>query len=121
MTHTVKPRIPQTGITDTERRRAGCRPISAKLYQWIALEVSASRTRVALTIAHARSWCDDFFGWYNTQHHHDSLALFTPEQVFAGHVERIAERRQEAWDAAYRTTPSASSLARLWPQDHRNA
>lgn len=56
-------------------------------------------------VAHARSWCEDFFGWYNTQHHHDGLALFTPEQVFAGHVERIAERRQEALDAAYRQHP----------------
>lgn len=56
-------------------------------------------------LGHARGWCDDFFGWYNTQHHHDGLALFTPEQVFAGHVERIAERRQEALDAAYRQHP----------------
>ena len=56
-------------------------------------------------IAHARSWCSEFFGWYNTEHHHDGLALFTPEQVFAGDVERIVRRRQEALDDAYRRTP----------------
>ena len=38
-------------------------------------------------------------------HHHDGLALFTPAQVFHGHVERVATRRQEALDAAYYRTP----------------
>jgi putative transposase len=57
-------------------------------------------------IAHARSWCSEFFSWYNAEHHHDGLALFTPEQVFAGEVERIAERRQQALDDAYRRHPA---------------
>lgn len=56
-------------------------------------------------LAHARSWCDEFFVWYNTEHHHDGLALFTPEQVFAGHVESIVIRRQEALTSAYRRHP----------------
>jgi len=56
-------------------------------------------------IAHARAWCDEFFRWYNTDHHHDGLALFTPQDVFAGHVERIAERRQLALDAAFERAP----------------
>jgi len=56
-------------------------------------------------IAHARAWCDDFFRWYNAEHHHDGLALFTPQDVFLGHVERIAERRQHALDEAFRHTP----------------
>jgi putative transposase len=56
-------------------------------------------------IAHAREWCSPFFAWYNEAHHHDGLALFTPAQVFQGHVERVATRRQEALDAAYRLNP----------------
>jgi putative transposase len=56
-------------------------------------------------IAHAREWCSTFFSWYNDAHHHDGLALFTPAQVFHGHVERVAVRRQEALDAAYQRTP----------------
>ena len=56
-------------------------------------------------IAHARAWCEDFFHWYNADHHHDGLALFTPQDVFLGHVERIAERRQHALDEAFRRTP----------------
>lgn len=56
-------------------------------------------------IAHAREWCKTFFAWYNSSHHHEGLALFTPEQVFRGHVERVATRRQVALDAAYLRTP----------------
>ena len=56
-------------------------------------------------IAHARAWCDDFFRWYNADHHHDGLALFTPQDVFMGNVERIAESRQQALDDAFKRTP----------------
>lgn len=56
-------------------------------------------------VSSARAWCDDFFGWYNRDHHHDGLALFTPAQVFFGEVERVAQRRQEALDEAYRRHP----------------
>lgn len=56
-------------------------------------------------LEHARAWCDDFFRWYNADHHHDSLALFTPQDVFRGDVERIAEVRQRALDEAYQRTP----------------
>ena len=37
-------------------------------------------------IQHTRSWCTAFFLWYNTAPHHDGLVLFTPQQVFDGHV-----------------------------------
>jgi putative transposase len=57
-------------------------------------------------LEHARSWCEAFFHWYNTEHHHDSLALFTPNDVFMGQVERIAETRQHALDEAYERTPA---------------
>jgi hypothetical protein len=56
-------------------------------------------------IAHAREWCSKFFAWYNEFHHHEGIALFTPAQVFQGHVERVAARRQKALDDAYLRTP----------------
>ena len=52
-------------------------------------------------IAHAREWCSTFFASYNAAHPHEHLALFTPEQVFRGEVERVALRRQKALSAAY--------------------
>jgi putative transposase len=56
-------------------------------------------------LEHARKWCEAFFAWYNTAHHHEGLALFTPQQVFEGQVERIVERRQVALNAAHSRTP----------------
>jgi putative transposase len=55
--------------------------------------------------AHARSWCQEFFGWYNNDHQHSGLALFTPADVFFGRVEDVAARRQVALDAAYAAHP----------------
>jgi len=31
---------------------------------------------------HGRHWCTDFFSWYNDEHHHEGLNLFTPADVF---------------------------------------
>jgi putative transposase len=56
-------------------------------------------------LEHARKWCEAFFVWYNTAHHHEGLALFTPQQVFEGQVESIVERRQAALNDAYNRTP----------------
>lgn len=56
-------------------------------------------------IAHARRWCYEFFDWYNVRHHHTGLALFTPHDVFFGHVDAIAKRREQALDDAYRAHP----------------
>jgi putative transposase len=56
-------------------------------------------------IAHARSWCDDFFDWYANVHRHSGLAFFTPADVFFGRVEELAEGRQRALNAAYEAHP----------------
>ena len=57
------------------------------------------------SLAHARAWCQEFFAWYNDQHQHSGLALFTPADVFYGHVEEVAARRQVALDNAYAQHP----------------
>jgi len=56
-------------------------------------------------IRHARDWCSDFFGWYNHEHHHDGLALFTPADVFFSRVEAIAATREHALRDAYAAHP----------------
>lgn len=58
-----------------------------------------------LNAAHARCWHEDYFAWYNFQHHHSGLAGFTPEQVFTGRYREIAKTRQLALDAQYAATP----------------
>jgi putative transposase len=54
---------------------------------------------------HGRAWLQDFFGWHNDEHHHTSLALFTPSDVFHGRVEAVRVARQAALDTAYAAHP----------------
>ena len=60
---------------------------------------------------HARGWLEPFFGWHNDDHHHSSLALFTPADVFFGRVEQVRVVRQAALDAAYTAHPERFSHA----------
>ena len=54
---------------------------------------------------HARGWLAPFFGWHNDEHHHSSLALFTPADVFFGRIAEVRTVRQAALDAAYDDHP----------------
>ena len=46
------------------------------------------------SLEHGRSFCGDFFPWYNTEHHHVGLGLFTPHDVHHGLA--AAKRKQRA-------------------------
>ena len=54
---------------------------------------------------HGHGWLQDFFGWHNDHHHHSSLALFTPADVFFGRVEQVRAVRQAALDDAFKAHP----------------
>ncbi len=54
---------------------------------------------------HARHWCEDYFRWYNLEHHHSGLSGFTPEQVFTGRYQAVAEQKQRALDERYEQNP----------------
>lgn len=56
-------------------------------------------------VAHARRWCEEYFAWYNAEHHHSGLAGFTPEQVFTGCYHEIALQKQRALDERYKRNP----------------
>lgn len=58
-----------------------------------------------LDVRAARTWLQEFFDWYNEEHHHEGIALFTPGQVFRGEVAEVAAVRQNALDAAYAAHP----------------
>jgi putative transposase len=53
----------------------------------------------------ARLWAADFFAWYNRDHHHHGIALYTPETLFLGRLETAAARRQAVLDAAFTAHP----------------
>ena len=58
-----------------------------------------------LDIEAARTWFQEFFDWYNEEHHHEGIALFTPAEVFRGEVEKVAAVRQQALDSAFAEHP----------------
>ncbi len=66
---------------------------------------STSPTTPAASLGelHVAAGCK-FFGWYNDEHHHSGLALFTPADVFFGRV-RGRRPRQAALDTAYAAHP----------------
>ena len=53
----------------------------------------------------ARSFCQSFFPWYNTEHRHHGIALLTPLQVHQGRADEVLALRQAALDAAYQANP----------------
>ncbi len=53
----------------------------------------------------ARNWCEDYYDWYNFDHHHSGLNGYTPEQVFTGRYADVAQTKQAALNNRYATYP----------------
>jgi len=53
----------------------------------------------------ARSFCRQFFPWYNTEHHHAGLGLLTPEVVHTQRAEQVRGLRQLTLNAAFAAHP----------------
>lgn len=60
---------------------------------------------IALPMLDAGARCEDYFQWYNHQHHHSGLAGFTPEQVFTGRYTEAAQQKQQALDERFALNP----------------
>jgi putative transposase len=54
---------------------------------------------------HGRSFCGDFFRWYNTEHHHVGLGLFTPHDVHHGLAAAKREQRARVLEEAFARNP----------------
>ena len=57
------------------------------------------------SLADARQWAHDFFGWYNHEHHHSGLGLLTPADVHYGRAEAVLAGRQVVMQQAYQRNP----------------
>jgi putative transposase len=57
------------------------------------------------SIEDARSFCRDFFPWYNKEHRHTGIALLTPEAMHYGLAQDIQIARGEVLLAAYEAHP----------------
>jgi putative transposase len=57
------------------------------------------------SIQDARLFCQEFFPWYNQQHHHSGLNLLTPANVHHGQAAQLISKRQAVLDLAYQAHP----------------
>jgi putative transposase len=57
------------------------------------------------SIQDSRSFCQSFFEWYNTQHHHSGIGLHTPHSVHYGFAQAIQLARQQTLLVAHAVHP----------------
>jgi putative transposase len=57
-------------------------------------------------IQDSRTFCQQFFQWYNEQHRHSGIAMLTPAMVHFGQSQTVLARRQAVLDAAYQAHPN---------------
>ena len=53
----------------------------------------------------ARSFCREFFAWYNDGHHHTGIGLLTPKMVHYGKAPEVIAARDRVLRAAYEAHP----------------
>ena len=53
----------------------------------------------------AKEFCKTYFRWYNNEHYHTGIALFTPAQVHYGDIDSLVQQRQATLDAEFQKNP----------------
>ena len=69
----------------------------------------------------ARAFCQHFFRWYNTAHHHSGIGLLTPETLHYDQAEEVIQHRQNVLGQAYERHPERFVRARPKPPDKPTA
>ena len=57
------------------------------------------------SLEEARTFCEEFVQWYNTEHYHSGIAMVTPEDLHYGRAPQIIEARARVLDKAYQAHP----------------
>jgi hypothetical protein len=57
------------------------------------------------SIQDGRSFCQDFFSWYNCEHRHSGIGLLTPEMVHYGKAEAVISQRRIVLASAFDAHP----------------
>jgi putative transposase len=57
------------------------------------------------SLEEARSFCREFFGWYNDEHRHSGIGFFTPACIHYGQAETAYVARARVLEAAYANNP----------------
>lgn len=58
-----------------------------------------------MTIEEARSFCREFFQWYNHEHRHSGIAMLTPESVHYKHYPEVLQQRRTTLAHAHERHP----------------
>ena len=73
--------------------------------QFKTLKYSPRFPKRFASLAHARSFIDEFFDHYNNTHRHSGIGLHTPADVHHGRADAIRQQRQTVLDTAYNAHP----------------
>ena len=84
--------------------------------QFKTLKYSPTFPKRFANLAHARTFCDTFFDYYNNEHRHSGIALNTPANVYYGLDEAIRHKRQGVLDAADQARPDRFTKPPQAPQ-----
>jgi putative transposase len=57
-------------------------------------------------LADVRAFCQQFFAWYNDQHHHSGIGYMTPHSIHYGTAQAIHAARQATLDKAFAAHPN---------------
>ena len=57
------------------------------------------------SLADARAHCQQFFHWYNNEHHHSGIVMLTPHIVHYGLAAKVIDNRQKVLTAAFQLHP----------------
>lgn len=93
------------GVTKTHSRPQVSNDNPYSESQFKTLKYSPAFPERFGSIEDARSFCRDFFRWYNVDHKHSGLGLLTPEQVHYGEHEEILQKRAIVLEAAFKEHP----------------
>jgi putative transposase len=93
------------GVTKTHSRPHVSNDNPYSEAQFKTLKYSSSFPEHFSSIAEARSFCQEFFSWYNTAHRHAGIGLLTPEALHYGRASEIHAQRAAVLSVAYLAHP----------------
>jgi putative transposase len=65
-------------------------------------------------VQNARAFCQVFFPWYNTEHHHSGAGLLTPEMFHYGRAGQVIDQRKALLSRAFQR--NAERFVRALPR-----
>jgi putative transposase len=93
------------GVTKTHSRPHTCDDNPYSEAQFKTLKYRPGFPDRFGSLEDARAFCQDFFRWYNTEHHHSGIGLMTPGMVHYGLAQEVFKAREKVLLAAYETHP----------------